>query len=72
MDSIWKPLKDMIDETYPKWICGTCGETYGTHAVGVATWHEGTCGICGRVTGVTEPRDYGHLREWPLPERERK
>jgi hypothetical protein len=47
---------------YPTWVCLDCGLKYGWHDAGVATWHEDTCGICGRVTGVTEPRDFGHLR----------
>ena len=37
--------------------------------VGVATWHEGTCGVC-RSPGVlvTEPRDFGHLQGLPAQE----
>ena len=42
-----------------------CGAKHGNRTPGVATWHEGTCGICGEKKPVTEPRDYGHLkREW--------
>jgi hypothetical protein len=29
----------------------------------VATWHENTCDICGAEASVTEPRDYGHLKD---------
>jgi len=54
---------------YPDWICHECGRKHGRgwpegH---VATFHAGTCDICGQSATVTEPRDYGHLRAWPLP-----
>ena len=54
---------------YPDWICAPCGQTHGRgwpegH---VATFHAGTCDICGQSASVTEPRDYNHLRAWPLP-----
>ena len=53
---------------YPDWICHECGRKHGRgwpegH---VATFHAGTCDICGQSASVTEPRDYGHLRAWPL------
>jgi len=32
----------------------------------VSTWHEDPCGICGQVTSVSEPRDFGHLKKWPI------
>jgi hypothetical protein len=53
---------------YPDWICRICGSAHGIGmpAGHVSTWHIGPCGICGQFTSVTEPRDYGHLREWPL------
>jgi hypothetical protein len=53
---------------YPDWICHECGFSYGRLPDGrlIATYHQDTCGICGKTTSVTEPRDYGHLREWPL------
>lgn len=53
---------------YPTWICSPCGFKYGqrTDYNGfTATFHSGTCDVCGRLADVTEPRDYGHLRaEW--------
>ena len=54
---------------YPDWICHQCGRKHGRgwpkdH---VATFHAGTCDICGQSASVTEPRDYGHLRAWPIP-----
>lgn len=75
------------DPDYPQWVCHCCGENYGTWYkrgtyVGpphhYATYHQGTCGLCGAIdVAVTEPRDYGHLRaKWreeliktkPLPD----
>jgi hypothetical protein len=53
----------MMDDAYPAWVCSPCGETWGRRPVNPhATWHPDTCGLCGRETEVTEPRDYGHLR----------
>lgn len=53
-------------EDYPEWLCGPCGLAYGRRPAGDgASWHRGTCGICGAKAAVTEPRDFGHLRpEW--------
>lgn len=48
---------------YPDWVCADCGEKYGRREVGVATWHIDTCGLCGSECMVTEPRDFGHLKE---------
>lgn len=52
--------------TYPRWICAACGDRYGNGPCGIACWHKGTCHLCGAVTSVSEPRDFGHLRETPL------
>jgi hypothetical protein len=50
---------------YPNWICATCGTRYGRKQCGIACWHFDTCNICGEETEVTQPRDYGHLRnDW--------
>ena len=52
---------------YPEWICDECGRLHGKRPEGNpygATYHIGECGVCG--TGgvdVTEPRDFGHLKE---------
>ena len=52
---------------YPDWICDECGRLHGKRPQGNpygATYHIGECGVCG--TGgveVTEPRDFGHLKE---------
>jgi crossover junction endodeoxyribonuclease RusA len=71
MSYMWPPLKAVMDAAqriapdpdYPMWICADCAEKYGHHAIDIATWHEDTCGVCGRVTVVTEPRDAGHLKD---------
>jgi hypothetical protein len=53
---------------YPDWICRPCGEAHGRGMPEghVSTWHMDTCGICGRQAEVTEPRDFRHLKAWPL------
>lgn len=49
---------------YPSWICHDCGVEHGNgRKDGVSCWHQGKCEICKRDTSVTEPRDYGHLKE---------
>jgi len=48
---------------YPAWICFDCGDKWGRRECGIATWHTDTCCICGERRAVTEPRDYGHLKE---------
>ena len=48
---------------YPSTICLDCGTKHGRHRVGMATWHHGTCDVCGKEADVTEPRDFGHLKE---------
>ena len=53
---------------YPDWICRPCGFAYGRFPSQdrVSTYHQDTCGICGEFTACGEPRDFGHLRQWPL------
>lgn len=48
---------------YPAWICSECGGKYGRRKCGVATFHMDTCGVCGEKKMVTEPRDFGHLKD---------
>ena len=48
---------------YPAWICSDCGEKWGRRECGVSTWHPDTCSLCGNEAMVTEPRDYGHLKD---------
>lgn len=52
-------------ETYPQWICRSCGIKHGRKKTTgiISTWHNGTCDICNAKREVTEPRDFGHLKE---------
>ena len=52
---------------YPAWVCRPCGWQHGRFPKmdRISAWHEGTCGICGQRGPVTEPRDFGHLRDLP-------
>lgn len=54
---------------YPEWICHDCGVKYCKGAPGhSATYHIDNCQCCGaEEVPCTEPRDYGHFTEWPLP-----
>jgi hypothetical protein len=54
--------------SYPAWVCVDCGKEYGHKLPGEGTtWHHGVCGVCGEDDIVTEPRDFGHLKEgWHL------
>jgi len=58
----------IFSPSYPAWVCRPCGQTHGRGIPEghIATWHMGTCGICGQDAEVTEPRDYKHLKQWPL------
>jgi hypothetical protein len=58
----------IFDPPYPAWICRPCGEAHGRGmpAHHVSTWHMDTCGVCGRRAEVSEPRDFRHLKEWPI------
>jgi hypothetical protein len=52
---------------YPEWVCYECGAKYGRRLPTLATLHQGECKICGITKAVTEPRDFGHLKEgWHL------
>lgn len=48
---------------YPSWICHECGMKHGNGKRSLITWNQGRCDICKRKTAVTEPRDYGHMKE---------
>jgi hypothetical protein len=58
----------LVNSPYPDWICRPCGFAYGRfpHTYRVSTYHQDTCGICGEFTTCTEPRDFGHLKKWPI------
>lgn len=55
---------------YPTWVCYPCGIKHGRVRPGegwMATFHHGTCDVCGELARVTEPRDFGHLNEeWKM------
>jgi len=53
--------KIVIDPEQPTWVCHKCGVKYGSFRCGIATWHNDTCGVCGKEAAVTEPRDFGYL-----------
>jgi hypothetical protein len=46
----------------PVWVCADCGIEHGNSEPQFATWHMGTCGVCGDRVAVTEARDFGYLR----------
>lgn len=52
-----------MEHEYPQWICDSCGVKHGKKPCGTATWHMGTCDVCGKYKSVTEPRDFGHLKD---------
>jgi hypothetical protein len=45
--------------TFIDWVCFDCGKKHGRRGQPISTWHTGICDVCGRETGVTEPRDFG-------------
>ena len=49
--------------SYPEWICYDCGEKYGRQSIGFhAKGRNGECEICGISKTVTEPHNYGWLK----------
>lgn len=57
----------MKTKHYPSYICADCGEK---HCNGLSklityasTFHEGVCDMCGKISSLTQPRDYGHLTQ---------
>ncbi len=49
--------EEMIDGDI-RWICYTCGHTYGTPFDGICTVHNGTCDVCKGNLPVTSGRKY--------------
>ena len=45
------------------WVCGECGNKWGTHSTAFSTWHLGKCDVCNQKASVTEKRDFGHLQK---------
>jgi len=52
-----------VAKEQPGWVCMQCGSKYGHRLPRMATWHKDTCSVCKRETAVTEPRDFGYLKE---------
>ena len=52
-----------MNKPYPSWVCSPCGTKHGNHPVGLATWHQDACDICGKDCAVCESRDFGHLKD---------
>lgn len=48
---------------YPEWVCRDCGAQYGNRPGGLCTMHYGKCDVCGESKAVTQPRDFGGLRD---------
>ena len=52
------------EEGYPNTVCSSCGAKFGNNPrPSFTTWYFGLCDICGCWDSVTQPRDFGHLRE---------
>lgn len=49
----------------PDYVCYRCAQKYG-HKLPMAciqfTWFKDECGVCGRETGVTSPRNFRYLK----------
>lgn len=58
-----------MSRPYPAFICHTCGTKFCKLAVNpCATFSLGKCDCChAEDVPITEPRDYGHFKQWPLP-----
>jgi len=55
--------KKKLDINKINWVCVKCGRKYGECVKDhIATFHVGKCDVCGSKTSVTEPRDFGYLR----------
>ena len=55
---------------YPSWVCAQCGlEASRGNSLACSTYHVGICDICGKETGVTQPRDfyYPDFEYYPKP-----
>jgi len=52
------------EDDYPAWICMSCGWKLGKapSEKAICTFHNGTCDVCKTECAVTEPRDFGHLK----------
>jgi len=51
-------MKKKLKE-YPTWVCFLCGlHASNKRCFEVSCCHIGICGVCGKETSVTEPRDF--------------
>lgn len=70
-EPVSKPHHVAGPDDYPDWVCLTCGEKFGRGMPEghIATWHVDKCGICNQEVEVTEPRDFRHLKKWPIKDK---
>ena len=54
---------DQPNDDYPGVVCFPCGKKHGRVEPGLCCVYPGVCGVCGQEARVTEPRDFGHLKE---------
>ena len=50
-------------ESYPEWLCSECGHKAQQDKDKIsafATWHMHYCDVCGDMSPVTQPRDFGY------------
>lgn len=63
--------RDNIQELKNEVVCVDCGVKYLTDEqkkrVGVATFNEGKCCVCGNIKSVTSSRHYNYLNQTPQP-----
>ena len=50
----------MKNEEYGVWICAECGYKYGKKVIDYSTYHYDICEYCGKITSVTEIRDWNY------------
>jgi len=64
-------FRKQLVKDQPDWVCDDCGQTYSNWFAGpeysgpskhCATYHEGSCDVCGKTKSVTEARDFGYLK----------
>jgi hypothetical protein len=56
-------------ERQPEVVCNGCGTLFGRYMRPdrVSSYWMDTCGVCGKHMAVTEPRDFGYLKEgWEM------
>ena len=55
----------LVMEDYPDWSCQPCGDKHGSpQKRAISSWHYGRCDVCGKNASVTQPRDFGHFKNW--------